>query len=102
MHASLVPGSDVNGDKVVQIEFAPLFNLRGESGAEQSAAYFGGGAGQEDGGQLLPEASLSVLEQLVGLVHDQPLHTAHTTATGHFTTQHSSTDHPVSLTVQPR
>lgn len=89
MRTSFIPGSDVNRDKIVQIEFAPLLNLRGESGAEQSAANFGRSAGQEDGGQLLPEASLTILKQLIGLVHHQPLHTAHTRI---YNTTHRSTN----------
>lgn len=92
-HSSPVPGSDVNRDEVVQVEFAPLLHLGGESGTEQSAANPGRGAGQEDGGQLIPEASLTVLEQLIGLVHHQPLHAAQ-----HNTT--SNTDYTVSFTVK--
>lgn len=78
-----VPGADVHGDEVVQVEFTPLLHLGGESGAEQSAANFRRGAGQEDGGQLLPEASLTILKQLIRLVHDQPLHTARAMRTEH-------------------
>lgn len=64
-HTFISPGSDINRDEIVQIEFAPLLNLGGESGTEESTANFGRGAGQEDGGQLFPETSLTILKQLI-------------------------------------
>lgn len=68
--------SNVDRHQVVQVEATPLFNIRGAGGAEEGPAHSGAGAGQEDLSQLLPEARLAVLEQLVGLVHHQPLHPA--------------------------
>lgn len=66
--------SDVDGHQVVQVETTPLLHIRRAGGAEERPAHAGAGAGQENLGQLLPEARLAVLEQLVGLVDNQPLH----------------------------
>lgn len=69
-----VPVSDVDGDQIIQVETAPLFHILRAGGAEERPAHLCARARLENGRQLLPEALLAVLKELVRLVHHQPLH----------------------------
>ena len=62
-----------DGDNVVQVGFAPVFDVVGERRAEESPAGFARAARPVDGSQLVSETSLADLEQLVRLVDNQPL-----------------------------
>lgn len=57
--------SDVDGNQVVEVQAAPLFYVRSARGAEESPADLCTRAGQKNGGQLLPEARLTVFKQLI-------------------------------------
>ena len=62
-----------DSDNVVQVGFAPVFDVVGERRAEESPASFAWTARPVDGSQLVSEASLADLKQLVRLVDNQPL-----------------------------
>lgn len=64
---------NVDRDQVVQVQTTPLLHISGAGGAEERPAHFRAGTGQENLGQLLPEARFTVLKQLVRLVDNQPL-----------------------------
>lgn len=66
--------SDVDGYQVVEVQATPLFHLRSAGGAEERPAHLGIRTCQKNGRQLLPEARLTVLKELIGLVDNQPLH----------------------------
>lgn len=72
-----IPGSNADTDKVVQVQFAPSLDICCERGAEENPADIGRRARQEDGGKLLSETCLTVLKELIRLIHHQPLHTTH-------------------------
>lgn len=69
--------SDVDGHQVVEVQAAPLLNIRRAGGTVESPAHLWTRAGQKNCGELLPEARLAALEKLIGLIDDQPLHTEH-------------------------
>lgn len=69
-----LPCSNRHQHNVVQVEFTPLLHIMGKGSTEQSPPDQVGGAGQEDGSQLVPESWLAIFKQLVWLIHHQPLH----------------------------
>lgn len=73
----LIPVSDVDRHQVVEVQAAPLLNIRRAGGTVESPAHLWTRAGQKNCGELLPEARLTALEKLIGLVDDQPFHTEH-------------------------
>ena len=73
-HRGTLPLAHVDRDEVVEVEAAPLLHVRRARGAEEGPAHTRTGAGEEQGGQLISEAPLPALEQLVRLIHHKPLH----------------------------
>lgn len=69
-----IPGSNVDTDKVVQVQFAPLLYICGKGCTEENPADFRRSAGQEDSGKLFSETSLAILKELIRFIHHQPLH----------------------------
>lgn len=64
---------NVDRHQVVQVETTPLLHISCAGGTEERPAHFRAGAGQENLGQLVPEARFTILKQLVRLIDNQPL-----------------------------
>lgn len=71
----LLPVTNVDRHQVVKVQTTPLLHFCRTGGAEESPAHLWTGTSQKHCGELLPEARLTALKQLIGLIHNQPLHT---------------------------
>lgn len=73
----LLPVSNVDRHQVVKVQTTPLLHIWRAGGAEESPAHLWARTGQKNCSELLPETRLTILKQLIRLIHDQPLHTEH-------------------------
>jgi hypothetical protein len=79
-----VAHAHVDAHEVLQVAPAPVGHGQRVRGAEHGAPHLAAVARLVQFGQLLSETLLALLEQLVALVHHQPLHTAKNAISGYF------------------